>query len=64
MNYQEEKEPILFKARTTAGAYYLQGFSDGYHNRPRVKHRSKRAQEAYTKGYDQGERSRNSERSI
>lgn len=58
MNYQDEKEPITLTTRTPTGEYYLQGFADGYHNRPRVKQRSQRAQEAYTKGYDQGERSR------
>lgn len=64
MNYQDEKETIQIITRTPTGEYYLQGFSDGYHNRPRVKQRSQRAQDAYTKGYDQGVRSRNSERST
>lgn len=53
--YQEEREAEPIQARPTpAGSYYLQGFSDGYHDRPQKKQRAKEAKEAYTRGYKQG----------
>ena len=52
--FQDDREHEPIQTRTTPGSYYVQGFADGYHNRPQRNHRTKEAREAYAKGYNQG----------
>lgn len=53
--YQDnDHEPEPFTAQPTPGSYYVQGFADGFHDRPQQNHRTKEAREAYSKGYNQG----------
>jgi hypothetical protein len=59
MYYQDHEPERLITRRTpTAGAIYLQGYADGYHNRPRIIQRTRKAQAAYSKGYEAGSQAR------
>jgi hypothetical protein len=54
MYWQEKEDPKLIKVKKPIGEYYLNGFADGFHGQPRALPRSKRAREAYARGYDFG----------
>ena len=47
----EEQKPLISRG-PTIGELWLKGYADGYNGRPRVPQRTKRAREAYDKGYD------------
>ena len=47
----EEQKPLISRGPTT-GEIWLKGYADGYNGRPRMPQRTKRAREAYGKGFD------------
>lgn len=60
LDQEHTPAPLLITRGPTTGEIYLQGYADGYHQRPPVIQRTKKAQAAYSKGYNAGSQTRRS----
>lgn len=52
---QPESEPLIPGKKIVEGELYLQGYADAVHSRPHAKHKSKKARDAYERGWEAGQ---------